>query len=59
MTTEKKEEIFVFLDEVIRSGKTNLFGAISIVQEAFGLSKKEATGLVSKWIITSNNIKIS
>lgn len=58
MRTEIKLEnldldvIYNFLDRLRESGRTNMFGAAPYVQNAFGLSQKEARQAVSSWMKT-------
>ncbi len=58
MKTEIKLEnldldvIYNFLDRLRESGRTNMFGAAPYVQNAFGLSQKEARQAVSSWMKT-------
>ena len=35
-------EMFIFLDKLRESGTINMFGAPKVLEESFGLSKKEA-----------------
>lgn len=39
-----------FLDKLRESGKTNMFGAGSYVQERFGVSRKDASTIVVYWM---------
>jgi len=41
-----------FLDELRESGKTNMFGAGSYLEEEFGLDKYEARAVLSEWMRT-------
>lgn len=49
---EFEQEVFEYLDELQESGVTNMFGAGSYIVEEFGISKKEARTLLTKWIMT-------
>ena len=44
------EEYYNFLNELRESGKTNMFGAGSYLQEEFGLDKKEAHEILMAWM---------
>jgi hypothetical protein len=46
VTTEHLE----YLDELRESGVTNMFGARPYVEEEFGVSKREATEILSYWM---------
>lgn len=41
-----------YLDELRESGKTNMFGAVPYVINEFGLTRKDATEIVSYWMET-------
>jgi len=41
--------MFIFLDKLRDSGKINMFGAPKILEESFGLSKKEAREVFKAW----------
>lgn len=43
-------EYFEFLDGLRESGEINMFGAPSVLQEVFDLSKYEARDIVSAWM---------
>ncbi len=47
-----KEELFKFLDNVRESGKINMFGAAPVLQEVYGLSRREARNILLEWIDT-------
>jgi len=51
MTTNK---YWVFLEELRRSGKTNMFGATPYLQLEFGLSQKEANEILLNWMENYN-----
>lgn len=52
MEDQDLETYFVFLDEVRESGKINMFGAASVLQEVFGLEKREARDILFQWMDT-------
>ena len=56
MQTTKAQliEHFRYLDNLRESGVTNMFGAASYVEEAFGVDKKEAKAILLKWMNTFN-----
>jgi hypothetical protein len=42
-------EMFIFLDKLRDSGTMNMFGAPKVLEESFGLSKKEAREVFKAW----------
>ena len=44
------KEYYQYLNELRESGKTNMFGAGSYLQEEFGLDKKEAREVLKAWM---------
>ena len=44
--------VFRYLDNLRESGKTNMFGAGSWIQEAFGITKYDANRFLVKWMET-------
>tara|TARA_E500000331_G_C17140656_1_gene662588 strand:- start:333 stop:491 length:159 start_codon:yes stop_codon:yes gene_type:complete len=46
----ENKEFFEILDDLRESGQINMFGAPSVLQEMFGLSKFEARDIVSAWM---------
>ena len=44
------KEYFLFLNDLRDSGKTNMFGATPYLQDAFGLEKKEAREILTRWM---------
>ena len=46
----EKDEVFEFLFDLRESGKTNMFGAGSYVQEEFGFDKKLTDNIVQEWM---------
>tara|TARA_R110000868_G_scaffold85896_4_gene241300 strand:- start:1574 stop:1981 length:408 start_codon:yes stop_codon:yes gene_type:complete len=51
-------EMFIFLDKLRESGTINMFGAPRVLEESFGLSKKEARNVFQAWTkaFEANNI---
>ena len=50
MNAGLRSEYFKFLDELRESGVTNMFGAGPFLEEAFGLSHKEAQVVLVDWM---------
>jgi len=48
----KKEEVFIYLDELRLSGVTNMYGASPYLQAKFGMSVKVANGYLLEWMST-------
>jgi len=48
----EEERVFEFLDGLRESGATNMFGAGKFLEEEFGLDKREARALLTKWMRT-------
>jgi hypothetical protein len=48
-------EYFEFLDTLRESGEINMFGAPSVLQEMFDLTKWEARDIVSAWMKQYSN----
>jgi len=46
------EKYFEYLDELRESGNMNMFGAGQALRMDFGLDKKEAADILSKWMET-------
>ena len=44
------QEYFEFLDSLRESGEINMFGAPSVLQDMFDLSKYEARDIVAEWM---------
>ena len=44
------EFYFEFLNELRESGQINMFGAPRVLQDEFGLEKREAREIVSAWM---------
>lgn len=51
------EEVFPYLDELRKSGETNMFGAHKYVMDDFDISKSMAITLVSAWMKQFNSNK--
>jgi hypothetical protein len=47
---DDKEAVFIFLEDLRKSGKINMFGAVPIVQEVFGLDRYDARDIVIEWM---------
>ena len=47
-----KEDIFAFLDNVRESGRINMFGAAPVLQEVFGLDRRDARDMLLEWMDT-------
>lgn len=45
-------EYFDYLDDLRESGATNMFGAGSFLEEDHGLTRKEASAVLSAWMKT-------
>ena len=52
--TAEEKEMFDYLNELRDSGETNMFGAGIYVSTQFGVDKKEASGVVTKWMANFN-----
>lgn len=46
------EKYYEYLDELRDSGVTNMFGAASYLEDAFGLTRKEAKAILLDWMGT-------
>ncbi len=51
-TKVMENTVFVFLDELRESGKTNMFGAVPYIVEAFNITKYDAQRHLIKWMET-------
>lgn len=49
-TNAKEQEYFDFLEDLRKSGDTNMFGASPYLQAAFGLGKDEAINVLVDWM---------
>lgn len=47
-----KEDIFAFLDNVRECGRINMFGAAPVLQEVFGLDRRDARDMLLEWMDT-------
>ena len=47
---DMEKEYFAYLELLRDSGITNMFGAAPYLEEAFGLSRKEARDVLSSWM---------
>lgn len=45
---------WIYLEELRRSGVTNMFGATLYLMDEFGLEKKEATTILADWMRNYN-----
>ena len=45
-----KNEIFIFLEKIRKSGLINMLGATPYIQKEFGLSKERAHKILHLWI---------
>lgn len=45
---------WIYLEELRRSGVTNMYGAGPYVQQAFGVSRREAIKIVADWMKNYN-----
>jgi len=52
MPVNTTKEHLVYLDKLIESGVTNMFGAAPYLKRAFGLSAKDATVILIYWMET-------
>ena len=46
----EKEEVFMFLEDLRKLGRINMFGAVPYVQEVFGLNRYDARDIVIEWM---------
>lgn len=46
------EKYFKYLDWLRETGITNMFGAAPYLEEAFGISRKEAREVLGEWMRT-------
>ena len=49
-----KNKYWLFLEELRKSGKTNMFGATPYLMAGFGLSEKEADRILIDWMTNYN-----
>ena len=50
MTVNENQFIFDFLNDLRESGDINMFGAAPVIQEVFGLEKREARAILQEWM---------
>ncbi len=51
----KKESYFYFLDDLRKTGITNMYGAAPYLRKEFsGLSEKQSVDILSEWMRTFN-----
>lgn len=50
MIVPEYREYFIFLEELRRSGTTNMFGAAPYLEEEFGIETQEARRILSLWM---------
>jgi len=43
-------EYFEYLEELRKSGETNMFGAVPYLQAEFGLDRREARNILMAWM---------
>lgn len=43
-------EYFEYLEELRKSGETNMFGAAPYLQQEFGLDRREARAILMEWM---------
>lgn len=54
-STAQEKEVFSYLNELRKSGTTNMYGASVYVEGEFGLSSKESKELVVLWMENFND----
>lgn len=54
MIIEEYKEEFIYLENLRRSGITNMYGASPYLAEEFGYSKKESTKILCLWMENYN-----
>lgn len=47
-------EYFEYLEELRKSGETNMFGAAPYLQQEFGLDRREARAILMEWMGKKN-----
>lgn len=52
--TKTTNKYWIYLEDLRRSGVTNMFGAAPYLQEEFGLDRKEAVSILSDWMSNYN-----
>lgn len=48
-------EYWIYLENLRRSGETNMYGAIPYLQAAFGISHTEARTILADWMKNYNS----
>jgi hypothetical protein len=48
--TKFEKEVFEYLNDLREIGITNMFGATPYIVEEYGIEKKEASRILSKWM---------
>lgn len=51
-TYEARDELFAFLDIIRESGQINMFGAAPVLEETYGLSRRDARQVLLEWMDT-------
>lgn len=49
-----KNKYWIYLENLRKSGVTNMFGAAPYLEKSFGLSRKEARDILSDWMKNYN-----
>jgi hypothetical protein len=49
-----KNEVFLYLDELRQSGKTNMYGAVNYIEKDFEVDKNIAIRFLSEWMENYN-----
>lgn len=55
---KQKEEIFIYLEELRQSGKTNMYGAAAYIMGDFFLDRTEAQKILSEWMRRYDELSI-
>jgi len=50
MINEEWIEYYVYLEELRKSGVTNMFGSAPYLREEFGLGRRESINIVANWM---------
>ncbi len=50
ISTEEAEKYFDYLDALRLSGKVNMFGAGSYIENEFGVSRNDARSILKMWM---------
>lgn len=48
--TEQQIEYFKYLEELRKSGETNMFGAAPYLAKEFGIDKRTARNILAEWM---------